>query len=35
MVNFIIVDDNRMHRKKVYDVIFSYMMNNNIDFKIF
>lgn len=34
MVNFIIVDDNRMHRKKVYDVIFSYMMNNNIDFKI-
>ena len=34
MVKFVIVDDNRMHRKKVYDVIFSYMMNNNIDFEI-
>lgn len=34
MVNFVIVDDNKMHRKKVYDVIFSYMMNNNVDFKI-
>ena len=34
MVNFVIVDDNKMHRKKVYDVIFSYMMENNIEFKI-
>lgn len=34
MVNFVVVDDNNIHRKKVYNIIFSYMMGNNIEFNI-
>ena len=35
MVNFVIIDDNIMHRKRVYNIICTYMMDNNVDFKIY
>lgn len=34
MINFVIVDDNNMQRKKLNKIIFSKMMNNKIDFNI-
>ena len=34
MINFVIVDDNSLHRKKINKIIFSKMMENKIDFKI-
>ena len=34
MINFVIVDDNNMHRKKVNNIIISIMMNNKINFNI-
>ncbi len=35
MINFILVDDNDNHRKKVNNIIVSKMMNNKIDFKVY
>lgn len=34
MINFVIVDDNNIHRKKVNNIIISIMMNNKINFNI-
>ena len=34
MINFILVDDNDNHRKKVNNMIVSKMMNNKIEFKV-
>lgn len=34
MVNFVVVDDNNLHRKKLINIIISKMMNNKIDFDI-
>ena len=34
MINFVIVDDNNLQRKKLNKIIFSKMMNNKIDFNI-
>ncbi len=34
MINFIIVEDNVNHRKKVKDIILAYMMNNKVEFNI-
>ncbi len=34
MINFVVVDDNKQHRKKICDVIMSNMMSNQINFKI-
>lgn len=34
MINFVVVDDNEKHRKKITNIIISNMMNNKIDFKI-
>lgn len=34
MINFAVVDDNKLHRKKINNIIISKMMNNQIDFKI-
>ena len=34
MINFAVVDDNKLHRKKISNIIISSMMNNKIDFKI-
>lgn len=34
MINFVVVDDNKLHRKKINNIIVSKMMNNQIDFKI-
>ena len=35
MINFAVVDDNKLHRKKINNIIISCMMNNQIDFKIY
>ena len=35
MINFILVDDNDNHRKKVNNMIVSKMMNNKIEFKVY
>ena len=35
MINFVIVDDNQLQRKKISKIIFSQMMNNKIDFKVY
>ena len=35
MLNFVIVDDNKLQRKRINKIIFSHMMNNKIDFKIY
>lgn len=34
MINFVIVDDNNMHRKKVSSIIMTIMMNNKVSFEI-
>lgn len=34
MVDFIVVDDNVLHRKRVNELIVSHMMGNKLDFKI-
>ena len=34
MINFVVVDDNSIQRKKICNVIMSAMMNNKMDFKI-
>ena len=34
MINFVIVDDNNLHRKRIYKSVFTKMMDNKIDFKI-
>ena len=34
MINFIVVDDNNMHRKKVSSIIISIMMKKKISFDI-
>ena len=34
MINFVVVDDNNMQRKKLSKIIMSKMMNNKIDFNI-
>lgn len=34
MINFIVVDDNNIHRKKVNNIIISIMMNNKIGFEV-
>ena len=34
MINFIVVDDNNMHRKKVSSIIISIMMKNKISLDI-
>lgn len=34
MINFVIVDDNNHHRKKICDTVIKNMMTNQIDFKI-
>lgn len=34
MINFVVVDDNEQHRKKICDAIMSSMMSNQINFKI-
>ena len=34
MVNFVVVDDNNLHRKKICDSIINKMMNNKLDFDI-
>ena len=34
MVNYVVVDDNTNHRKKICDIIMSNMMSNQIDFKL-
>lgn len=34
MINFVVVDDNVSHRKRVVNTIVSKMMSNQIDFKI-
>lgn len=34
MINFVVVDDNASHRKRVVNTIVSKMMSNQIDFKI-
>ena len=35
MINFVIVDDNNLHRKKISKIVVSLMMNNKIEFKIY
>ena len=34
MINFAVVDDNKLHRKKINNIIITNMMKNQIDFKI-
>ena len=34
MVNYVVVDDNTNHRKKICDIIMSNMMSNQINFKL-
>lgn len=34
MINFVVVDDNNAHRRRVINTIVSKMMNNQIDFNI-
>lgn len=35
MLNFVIVEDNKIHRKKICNVIVSIMMANKIEFNVF
>ena len=35
MINFVIVDDNSIHRKKIHNVIFRTMLENKLDYKIY
>ena len=35
MINFVIVEDNSFHRKKIHKILFSSMLENKIDYKIF
>ncbi|NLC48543.1 MAG: response regulator [Tenericutes bacterium] len=34
MINYVVVDDNNIHRKKVCNIIVTYMMKNKLEFKI-
>ena len=34
MINFVVLDDNKLHRKKISKIVFSKMMENKIEFKI-
>ena len=34
MINFVVVDDNTSHRKRIVSTIVSKMMSNQIDFNI-
>ena len=34
MVNFVVVEDNEKHRKRIKEIIMNYMMKNKIDFDI-
>lgn len=34
MVNFVVVEDNKMHRKRIKNIILNYMMKNKIEFDI-
>jgi DNA-binding LytR/AlgR family response regulator len=34
MINYVVVDDNNMHRKKVCKIIMTYMMDNRLEFTI-
>ena len=34
MINFVVLEDNPLHRKKTKDIIFNYMMKNKYDFDI-
>ena len=34
MVNFVVVEDNKLHRKKIKNIILKYMMKNKIEFDI-
>lgn len=34
MINFVVVDDNKIHRKKLSGLIVSNMMNNKIEFSV-
>ena len=34
MINFVIVEDNNHYRKRVVDIIITYMMGNKVEFKI-
>lgn len=34
MINFVIVDDNKKHRKNICDVVMRSMMSNQVNFKI-
>jgi len=34
MVNFVFVEDNKKHRKRIKEIIMNYMMKNKIDFDI-
>lgn len=35
MLNFVIVEDNNIHRKKIHNVIVTSMMENKIEYKIY
>ena len=35
MLNFVIVEDNNIHRKKIHNVIVTSMMENRIEYKIY
>ena len=34
MINFVVVEDNKMHRKRLKNVIMNYMMKNKLEFDI-
>jgi len=34
MINFVIVEDNKQHRERIFKTIVTYMMNNTNEFKI-
>ena len=34
MINFVVVEDNKMHRKRLKNVILNYMMKNKMEFDI-
>ena len=34
MINFVVVEDNKMHRKRLKNIILNYMMKNKMEFDI-
>ena len=34
MINFVIVEDNKLYQEKVFNMIVSYMMKNKSEFQI-